>query len=181
MDALLYRPDWAEARERLTRWWQGEDLGRAAMQISAPRSAPWEEIEPLPEPEGWTTIYSTLDLEYHVNVRLRGAASADYFGEAVPAVNSGDLAPNCLALYLGCQGQERPGTVWCEPFVRSYSSSGLATWPRRLICQSTTTSTSRGSQMIAVAATHARVCPTELKASPRKARGVVFSLRVTSR
>lgn len=117
MSALLYRPDWAEARERMTRWWQGEDIGRAAMQITAPRAQHWEEVEVLPEPEGWNTNYSTLDLEYHVNVRLRAPAKADYFAEAVPAVNSGDLAPNCLALYLGCQGQERPGTVWCEPFL----------------------------------------------------------------
>ncbi len=34
----------------------------------------------------------------------------------MPAV-SPDLAPNCLALYLGCRGVEKPGTVWCEPFI----------------------------------------------------------------
>lgn len=39
-----------------------------------------------------------------------------YFGEAVPAI-APDLAPNCLALFLGCRGVEMPGTVWCEPFI----------------------------------------------------------------
>jgi 5-methyltetrahydrofolate--homocysteine methyltransferase len=37
-------------------------------------------------------------------------------GEAVPRV-APHLAPNCLALYLGCRGVEMPGTVWCEPFI----------------------------------------------------------------
>jgi len=28
-----------------------------------------------------------------------------------------DLAPNCLALYLGCHGVEMPGTVWMRPCI----------------------------------------------------------------
>lgn len=39
-------------------------------------------------------------------------------GEAVPT-QSPDLAPNCLALFLGCEGKESPGTVWCEPCMES--------------------------------------------------------------
>ena len=27
--------------------------------------------------------------------------------------------PNCLALFLGCKGVEMPGTVWCEPCMKS--------------------------------------------------------------
>lgn len=115
MTNLLYRPDWEEARARLTTWWTGGDIGRAAIQVSAPREEPWEQWPELGEPEGWVTDYSTRDLEYHVYVRLRNAASQTYLGEAEPRVNPGDLAPNCLALYLGCQGVEAPGTVWCEP------------------------------------------------------------------
>ena len=115
MPALLYRPDWLSARDRLTTWWNGGDLGRAAMQISAPAPAPWEDLPALPEPAGWVTDYSTSDLEYHVQVRLRRAAAVLCLGEGVPYVNPGDLAPNCLALYLGCRGVESPGTCWCEP------------------------------------------------------------------
>jgi hypothetical protein len=117
LSGLLYRPDWEEARARLVTWWGGGDIGRAAIQLSAPREAPWEKLRELPEPAGWVTDYSTSDLAYHVHVRLRNAASRVYLGEAVPAVNPGDLAPNCLALYLGCRGVESPGTVWCEPFL----------------------------------------------------------------
>jgi len=42
----------------------------------------------------------------------------EYLGEAIPTV-SPDLAPNCLALYLGCKGVEMPGTVWCAPCMDS--------------------------------------------------------------
>lgn len=115
METLLYRPDWLEARERLTTWWNGGDIGRAAMQIAAPRETPIEEIPALPQPEGWVTDYSTKSLPYRVNLALRACTSTHYLGEAVPSPSAGDLAPNCLALYLGCCGVEMPGTVWCEP------------------------------------------------------------------
>ena len=117
MTTLLYRPDWESARERLTTWWNGGDIGRPVMQITVPRAEPWEEIPALPEPAGWITDYSTRDLDYHVNVQLRGVVSGEGFGEAAPNTIPGTLAPNCLALYLGCQGVESPGTVWCEPFL----------------------------------------------------------------
>lgn len=119
MGSLAYRPDWEEARKRMTGWWKGEDIGRAAMQITAPRSEPIEEIPALQEPEGWVTHYSTKSLAFRVNVALRACINTEYYGEAVPAVASGDLAPNCLALFLGCHGVEMPGTVWCEPCIES--------------------------------------------------------------
>ncbi len=34
-------------------------------------------------------------------------------------VVSPNLAPNCLALYLGCRGIERLDTVWCEPCINN--------------------------------------------------------------
>jgi hypothetical protein len=117
MGSLLYRPDWLEARDRLTTWWNGGDIGRPIFQISVPRAEPWEEIEALPEPEGWITHYSTTDPAYRLNLALRTCLGTQYLGEAVPTVASGDLAPNCLALYLGCHGVEMPDTVWCEPFM----------------------------------------------------------------
>jgi len=118
MPALTYRPDWDEGRKRLAAWWEGEDIGRPAMQITAPRPEPIEIIEALPEPEGYIGCqYTTKDLPWRVNVALRACTRTLYYAEAVPAFNSGDLAPNCLALYLGCHGVEMPGTTWCEPFI----------------------------------------------------------------
>jgi hypothetical protein len=73
-------------------------------------------MEAMKEPEGWLTHYSTADFDYRVNLSARACDSTWYLGEAVPEV-SPDLAPNCLALYLGCRGLEMPGTVWIEPVI----------------------------------------------------------------
>ncbi|HEY3398476.1 MAG TPA: hypothetical protein VGM19_12545 [Armatimonadota bacterium] len=123
MSGLAYRADWLAARERLTTWWNGGDIGRAAMQLFVPREEPVEEWEVPPAPEGWLCAYSTLDLEHHVRVRLPGVASQYCLGEAVAATNAGDLAPNCLALYQGCHGLETDNSCWCEPFLEDLESA----------------------------------------------------------
>ena len=87
------------------------------MHITVPRETPHEDIPALPEPEGWITHYSTKSLDYRVNLALRECLMTDYYGEALPAVAPGDLAPNCLALYLGCHGVETSDSVWCEPCI----------------------------------------------------------------
>lgn len=116
MSGLLYREDMDDLRKRLTTWWNGGDIGRPAMQITAPRLEPLEEIAVMPEPEGWITHYSTSDFGYRVNLSMQECINTYYLGEAVPIV-SPDLAPNCLALYLGCRGVEKSDTVWCEPII----------------------------------------------------------------
>jgi len=128
MPGLQYRPDWEEARARLTAWWNGGDIGRPAMQIAVRRTTPHEEIAALPEPPGWVTHYGTGSLPYRVNLALRECLWTDYYGEALPAVSPGDLAPNCLALYLGCRGRERQegDTVWCEPCIESPETARFA-------------------------------------------------------
>jgi len=118
MGALMYREDMDDVRQRLTTWWNGGDIGRPAMQITAPRETPIEDIPAMPEPEGWVTHYSTTHFDYRVNLSARACIHTHYLGEAVPCV-APDLAPNCLALYLGCHGVEMPGTCWCEPCIES--------------------------------------------------------------
>ncbi|MGQ9681728.1 MAG: hypothetical protein ACUVX9_04230 [Anaerolineae bacterium] len=114
MSSLLYRPDMDQVRANLTTWWHGGDIGRPALLLTAPRSEPVEDIPALPEPPGWTGRYSTRDFAYRVNLSQRACLHTHYLAEAVPSV-SPDLAPNCLALYLGCHGVEGDNTVWCEP------------------------------------------------------------------
>ncbi len=116
MSGLLYREDMDKVRERLTIWWNGGDIGRPAMHITARRPEPLEHVPILPQPDGWVTSYSTTDFAYRVNLASRACINTYYLGDAVPIV-APDLAPNCVALYLGCEGVESPGTVWCEPFI----------------------------------------------------------------
>ena len=118
MSGLLYREDMDDVRARLTTWWNGGDIGRPAMQIHAPRPEPLEVIPGIPEPDGWDTGYSTTDFDYRVHLSAQACIKTYFLGEAVPHV-APDLAPDCLALFLGCQGIEMPGTVWCEPCMNS--------------------------------------------------------------
>ena len=118
MTSLLYRPDFDEARDRLTTWWNGGDIGRPAMLITGRRAEPWEHVPALPEPKGWVTDYSTSDFEYRVNLAERACIQTNYWGEAMPQV-APDVAPGCLALYLGCRGVDVSGTVWFEPSIEN--------------------------------------------------------------
>jgi len=128
MAGLLYREDMDEVRDRLRRWWNGEDLGRPALLLTAPREKPLLDIPPMPKPEGWITNYSTRDFDYRVNLGARWCASTHYLGEAVPNV-APDLAPNCLALYLGCPGIEISDSVWCAPCIDSPETARFALDP----------------------------------------------------
>jgi 5-methyltetrahydrofolate--homocysteine methyltransferase len=125
VSTLLYREDIDEVRSRLRRWWDGGDIGRPAMQITAQREEPLEHVEEAPEPEGWVTHYSTRDFAYRVNLSARACVRTHYLAESVPYV-APDLAPNCLALFLGSDGVEMPGTVWCRPCIRSPEEARFA-------------------------------------------------------
>jgi hypothetical protein len=116
MAGLLYREDMDEVRARLTQWWRGGDIGRPALLITSPRLEPLEKIPPMATPPGWSTDYSTRDFAYRVHLARTACANTCFFGEAVPFVLP-DLAPNCLALFLGCHGLEQSGSVWCEPCI----------------------------------------------------------------
>ncbi len=118
MSGLLYREDMDDVRKRLIAWWNGGDIGRPAMQVRAPRPKPLVNIPAMPQPKGWVTRYSTSNFEYRVNLAERACVSTYFLGEAVPSVGP-DLAPNCLALFLGCKGVEMPDTVWCAPCMDS--------------------------------------------------------------
>lgn len=116
LEALLYKEDLPEAAARLSEWWGGGDIGRPALLLRCPRERRLEALPELPKPEGWITDYAIWDFAYRVNIALRGVASQEHLAEAVPAV-APHLAPNCLALFLGCEGLEAPRTVYCEPFL----------------------------------------------------------------
>jgi len=86
------------------------------MHILAPRPEPleFEGVPAMPEPDGWLTHYSTSDFAYRVSSQARGFLGEYHLADSVPSTTP-NLAPNCLALYLGCKGVEMPDTVWCEP------------------------------------------------------------------
>jgi 5-methyltetrahydrofolate--homocysteine methyltransferase len=119
MAGLLYREDMDDLRRRMTKWFNGGDIGRPAMHVTAPREETLEDIPEVPcPPDVKAPGYTTKSFEFRLNNGLRGCLNRWYLAEAVPTA-SPDLAPNCLALYLGCEGVEDVGTVWCEPCIES--------------------------------------------------------------
>jgi 5-methyltetrahydrofolate--homocysteine methyltransferase len=54
-------------------------------------------------------------MDYKLHLARAACLQREFLGEACPNHATGDLAPNCLALFLGCQGTETPESVWCEP------------------------------------------------------------------
>lgn len=122
MSGVVYREDLDEVRERLRVWWNGGDIGRPAMHITAPRPEPVEYVPQTPEPADWVTNYSTRNFDYRVYLARKACINTYYLGESVPNT-SPDLAPNCLALYLGCRGIEVSGSVWCEPCIEEPDSA----------------------------------------------------------
>ncbi|HOX39161.1 MAG TPA: hypothetical protein PL033_14340 [Candidatus Brocadiia bacterium] len=116
MGGLLYREDIGEVRRWLTAWWNGDDMGRPALLLRAHRAQALEQVEEMPKPAGWVTHYSTSNYAYRVNCSARACLHGHYLAEAVPYA-APDLAPNCLALYLGCKGVETEDTVWCKECI----------------------------------------------------------------
>lgn len=116
---LQYMPDFDAARDRLTRWWNGEDIGRPALRMQVIRDEPWENIPKRPAPEGWLNDrHSIKDLDYRVHLALRHCIMHDWVAEGIPYI-SADVGPGSLALYLGCKGVEDAKTVWFEPCIDS--------------------------------------------------------------
>jgi len=149
MSSLLYRPDWPEARERLSTWWNGGDIGRPVVQISCPRAERWEAVDPMPRPEGWTSRYSTASMEYKLHLARTACLGREFLGESCPSYATGDLAPNCLALYLGCQGTETPESVWCESCMPEPDLEQLVYDPENFYWQFSREATARGKELAA--------------------------------
>ena len=119
MAGLLYREDIDDVRKRMTAWLAGEDIGRPAMHVGAPREEALENIPEVPIPPDVTAAHYTIkSFDLRLNQGKRGYVNSWLMGESVPVASPG-LAPNTLALYLGCNGVEGDGTVWAEPCIES--------------------------------------------------------------
>lgn len=123
--SLLYRPDWPEGRERLARWWWGEDIGRPALIITAPRAKPVEQLPELPEPAELVNEYATHHMQHRIHKALLNLNATSFHAEAAPFVHI-SLGPNTLAAYLGSRIEERPDTTWFHPCIDEPESYRLA-------------------------------------------------------
>lgn len=111
-----YKPDWAEARERLSAWWAGEKTDRVPAYVTAPLkpAKPRAASRSNSVPEKYTDPATVLNnAEYAIERCFWG-------GESFPChrVYFGPLF--CLA-YLGCRPNFAPDTTWYEPCLRDWT------------------------------------------------------------
>ncbi|MBN1867862.1 hypothetical protein JW916_11265 [Candidatus Sumerlaeota bacterium] len=116
MTHLQYKENYDEARDLLTKWWAGEDIGRPAMQLTAKRATPIEDVPVMPKPEGWLTGDSISNYEYRLYLAARQCVRTHWLGETMPRV-SPQVGPGALALYLGCRAVDQARTVWIEECI----------------------------------------------------------------
>ena len=114
-------------------WWAGEDLGRPAMHLVAPRTEPpvaWPEAPESVE-ERWT------NLDYRVACAEAEVSNTAYFAEAVPQVVP-YLGPMVMSAFFGAPGHCRPDTVWWEPIIEDWATDEVRwdrdnPWWRRMV------------------------------------------------
>ena len=106
---LLYREDWAEAREMLSAWWRGDDMPRPAMLVTAPLPKTRHHMPPPPEPA--TIQDAWLNPDVVIGRAQAWMASTHYAGEAYPHLWV-NIGPGIAATYVGSEPTFAETTVW---------------------------------------------------------------------
>lgn len=103
---MKYKPDWPDARRRLTALWHGEMLDRPCIAVNA-----WQPVAtsaPLPTPADEEARW--LDPAYRVAVARREIENTWWGGEAVPS----SLLMAGWLVCLGGAPRFSPETIWFE-------------------------------------------------------------------
>jgi len=106
--AVIHKPDWREAKERLKAWWDREILDRPAIMVTAPRSGverpPWD---------GWG-FARNVDDPLKVVRDFEALCSATFFGgEAFPNLWI-NLGAGVVSAFLGAKAVFYSDTVWFD-------------------------------------------------------------------
>lgn len=112
---LLWKPDWAAAREALTAWWQHRGL---ALSVTAHRHQPWENV-PAPPPHEDDPSVWWYDVADWVARSIHHLARTYWGGAAFPNLDTNIGGPGSLGLFLGAIGHPAPSTLWYEPVIHA--------------------------------------------------------------
>lgn len=108
---LVWKDDWATARQHHIAWWQGEGL---VLWVTAPRAVAAAEVAPPPAPasleERWFSPQWRLKQQEH------GLAHTYFGGDSFPMFSCVSAAGD-LGAYVGCEVNLAQNTVWCEPCI----------------------------------------------------------------
>jgi hypothetical protein len=114
MEALMFKPDWLQARSALEAWWCGEGL---ALSVTAPAETPHEDIASPGAPRDVEQQW--LDSNYW-DQHVRCSLSRTFWGGvAAPIYNTMVGGPGSLGLFLGCHGEPQPETMWYLPNIQT--------------------------------------------------------------
>jgi hypothetical protein len=102
---MKFKPDWDEARERLTRLWEGLILDRACLSVTAPNGR----HRPAPVPRDAESKW--LDPEYVIQAGLTAMGNQWWGGESIPSflIMSGWMAN------FGAKPHFSEHTIWFDP------------------------------------------------------------------
>lgn len=103
---MKYKPNWPEARQRLTALWHRERLDRPCIAVRAP--LPVTALTPLPEPADDEARW--LDPDYHIALLRQTLESTWWGGEAVPGITPMQNWVICL----GGTPHFDAATIWFE-------------------------------------------------------------------
>ncbi|MEM2905504.1 MAG: hypothetical protein QW057_02495 [Candidatus Bathyarchaeia archaeon] len=106
---MRFKEDWDEAKERLKAWWNGEDIGRPILQVTAP-------VKGLTSPaawDSWSFVRYLGDPSIGIRGFLRCCEETFYGGEAYPNLLV-NLGPGITAAYVGAEPKFNSETVWFE-------------------------------------------------------------------
>lgn len=114
---LCYKPDAAEAQDRLRAFWQGAVVDRACVNIRAPRDG-------VAPPKRSLIVAEDFDLPGAVDGFEEWAAQMFFGGEAMPALMP-NYGPDQWAGFLGAKMRLVPGmdTSWVEPLITGWDES----------------------------------------------------------
>ena len=121
---MRYKPDIDEALGRYEAWWNGEMIGRCAVQVTAWRGGRGKApAAPATAERQWT------DIGFMMENRIYAFENIFYGGEAMP-VFWPNLGPDLLTAMI-CEGAqirygEGTGTTWVSPCAKSPSELKLA-------------------------------------------------------
>ena len=102
---MKFKPDWEEAKARLSALWNGKQLDRACVAVTAPVSGP-----PWPVPASAEAKW--LDPAYVTQEALTALGSQWWGGEAVPS----HLIMGGWVVHFGAAPRFSERTIWFDPF-----------------------------------------------------------------
>lgn len=102
---MKYKPDWDEAKARLTALWEGRTLDRACLSVTAPSGAKVAVAPPKDDESRW------LDPGYVVPAALAAVQNQWWGGESIPSY----LVMGGWMESFGARPHFAPNTIWFDP------------------------------------------------------------------